>query len=108
AAESESPIGRYAATLAALVNGEDARAGELAAGIRDRDDFPRPGGDALTAAAAADGERYEDAIRTLLADFESRSDFLEDVPVADTVLVLQALAAERGIVVALGSPALPG
>jgi hypothetical protein len=108
AAESESPIGRYAATLAALVNGEDARAGELAAGIRDRDDFPRPVADALTAVAAADGERYEDAIRTLLADFESRSDFLEDVPVADTVLVLQALAAERGIVVALGSPVLPG
>jgi hypothetical protein len=108
AAESESPIGRYAATLAALVNGEDARAGELAAGIRDRDDFPRPVADALTAVAAADGDRYEDAIRTLLADFESRSDFLEDVPVADTVLVLQALAAERGIVVALGSPVLPG
>jgi len=108
AAESESPIGRYAAALAALVNGADARAGELAAGIRDRDDFPRQVADTLEAVAAADSERYEDAIRTLLADFESRSDFLEDVPVADTVLVLQALAAERGIVVALGSPLLPG
>jgi hypothetical protein len=108
AAESESPIGRYAAALAALVNGEDARAGELAAGIHDRDDFPAPVADALAAVAAADGEHYEEAIRALLADFESRSDFLEDVPVADTVLVLQLLAAERGIVVVLGSLLLPG
>jgi hypothetical protein len=84
AAESESPIGRYAATLAALVIGDDARAGELAASIRGRNDFPVPVADALAAVAAADGERYAEAIRALLADFERREDFLEDVPVADT------------------------
>ena len=108
APESESPIGRYAASLAALVLGEDERAGDLAGGIQGRDDFPRPVADALAAIAAADPARYEEAIRALLEDFESRDDFLEDVPVADTVLVLQGLAAERGLEVELESPRLPG
>jgi hypothetical protein len=108
AAESESPIGRYAAALAGLVLGDDAPAGELAGSLRGRDDFPAPVGEALAALAAADRERYEVAIHALLADFESRDDFLEDVPVADTVLVLQRLAAARGIEVALESPLLPG
>jgi len=76
-----------------------------------RDDAAR----ALDAAAAAsvaalaepDGPAYETAIEALVADFESRTEFLEDIPVADTVLALQALAAERGISVALVSPLLP-
>jgi hypothetical protein len=108
AAESESPIGRYAAALASLVLGDDARAGALAASIEGRDEFPASVAEALAAVAAADRERYEKAIRALLADFESREDFLEDVPVADTVLVLQSVAAERDIEVALESPLLPG
>ena len=37
-----------------------------------------------------------------------REEFLEDVPVADTVLALQALAEPRGLGVALESPLLPG
>ncbi len=107
AAESESPIGRYAAALAALVLGDDARAGELAGSLRGRDDFPSPVAEALAAVAAADRERYEAAIHGLLADFESRDDFLEDVPVADTVLVLQVLAGARGMAVELESLLLP-
>ena len=43
----------------------------------------------------------------MLASFESRDEYLEDVPVADTVIVLQALAARRGLVVELDSPLLP-
>jgi hypothetical protein len=108
AAESESPIGRYAAALASLVVADDAGAGELTAGIQGRDDFPAPVADALAAVAVPDPERYERAIRALLADFESREEFLEDVAVADTVLVLQGLAAERGLEVALESALLPG
>jgi hypothetical protein len=33
----------------------------------------------------------------VLESFESRDVYLEDMPVADTVLVLQALAARRGM-----------
>jgi hypothetical protein len=107
AAESESPIGRYAAALALLVLGEDARAAEVAATLRGRDDFPPAVADSLTALAAGDAGAYEGAIRALLADFERRDEYLEDVPVADTVLALQVFAGERGLAVHLSSPLLP-
>ena len=107
AAESESPIGRYAAALARLVLNADAEAGDEAATLQGRDDFPAPVADALVALAARDAAGYETAIRALLADFESREEFLEDMPVADTVLALQLLAQERGLAVQLASPQLP-
>ena len=106
AAESESPIGRYAAALAHLVLGADAAGGEEAATLRGRDDFPGPVADALAALGAHDATSYERALRALLADFEAREEFLEDVQVADTVLALQMLARERGLTVALESPLL--
>jgi hypothetical protein len=107
AAGSESPIGLYAAALAHLVRGEDAEAGWLAEGLRDRDDFPRPVADSLAALAGGDTAGYETAVRALLADFETREEFLEDVPVADTVLVLQVLAEPRGLTATLVSSMLP-
>jgi hypothetical protein len=103
---SESPIGRYAATLAYLVLGEDGRAGELAATLR-ADDFPPPVAGALAALADGDAAAYKTAIRALLADFEARDEFLEDVPVADTVVTLQVLAGDRGFAVPLRSALLP-
>lgn len=108
AAESESSIGRYAAALASLVRGEDSEAVRLAATLRDVDSFPQAVADILAAVAAGDANGYDAASRLLLADFEARDEFLEDVPVADTVLVLQILAARRGLVVELDSPLLPG
>jgi hypothetical protein len=107
AAESESPIGRYAGVLARLVLGADAEAGEEAAALEGRDDFPAPVADSLAALTAHDADAYEQAIRALVADFEARDEFLEDTPVADTVLALQLLAQERGLTVELRSPLLP-
>jgi hypothetical protein len=101
AGDAESPIGRYAGTLALLVLGEDAAARTLSATLCSRDDFPGPVAAALVGLAAADEPGYRRAVGDVLATFEERSDFLEDVPVADTVLVLQALAAVRGYAVAL-------
>jgi hypothetical protein len=43
----------------------------------------------------------------VLESFETREEYLEDIPVADTVLVLQALAARRGIAAELSSSLLP-
>src|SRR5205085_11092771 len=54
AAETESPIGRYAACLALLVPGRAAEARVHADAIRVRDDFPRDVGDALAFVAAQD------------------------------------------------------
>jgi len=107
AAGAESPIGIYAAALAHLVLGEEEAAGELAPGLRGRDDFPAPVADALVDLAARDAGGYESAIRALVADFESREEYLEDIPIADTVLALQALARRNGLEVALSSPLLP-
>lgn len=107
AAESESPIGRYAAALARLILNADAEAGEDAATLRGRDDFPAPVADSLAALAARDAGAYDAAARALLADFEVREEFLEDTTVADTVLALQVLAQERGLAVMLESPLLP-
>jgi hypothetical protein len=107
AGASESPIGRYAAALAHLVRGEDATAASLAESLVGQEAIPPSVPSALAALAARDAAAYEAAARELLADFESRSEYLEDVPVADTVLALHALAAARGIAVRLESPMLP-
>ena len=107
AADAESPISRYAATLALLVLGRDEEARMLADGLRTRDDFPTPVGDALAYIAAEDPLGYIDAIEAVLESFEMRKDYLEDLPAADTVVVLQALAARRDMAAELSSPLLP-
>jgi len=108
AADATSPIGRYAGTLALLVLGRDVEARALAATLRDRDDFPRDVADALATVAAADRAGYLIAVEDVLESFETRTDFLEYVAVADTVLVLQLLAAQRDAAVDLpASPRLP-
>ena len=106
-AESDSPIGRYAAALALLVLGRNDEAVIRADAIRTRDEFPRDVGDALASLAAEDVVGYTQAVESVLDSFETREEYLEDIPVADTVLVLQALAARRGLAVELSSSLLP-
>ena len=108
AADAESPIGRYAACLALLVLGRDEEARVLADGLRTRDDFPAPVGDALAMLAAQDPIGYIEAVEAVLESFEQRYEYLEDLPVADTVLVLQMLAERRNMAAELSSPLLPG
>jgi hypothetical protein len=107
AAEAASPIGRYAATLALLVLGRDKEARVLADGLRTSDDFPAPVGDALAFIAAQDRLGYIEAVEAVLDSFEQREEYLEDLPVADTVLVLQALAGRRSLEAELSSRLLP-
>jgi hypothetical protein len=107
AAESGSSIGRYAAALACSVLGDREGARIHADAIRIRDDFPRDVGDALATIAAEDVVGYVEAVESVLESFETRGEYLEDVPVADTVLVLQALAARRNMATDLASDLLP-
>jgi hypothetical protein len=107
-AEAESPIGRYAATLALLVERRDAEAASVAEGLRESDEFPPAVADALAGIATRSEARYGAAVEQVLSSFEARDAYLEDVPVADTVIVLQALAGRRGLAVELDSPLLPG
>ena len=140
-ATAESPIGRYAATLALLTLERWPEARHVAESLRERDDFPRDVADALAYVAAHDVVGYVEArigaetiverddfprdvadallmiagldrneyaadVLSVLESFERRSDFLEDVRVADTVLVLQALAAQRDMAIELPTSAL--
>jgi hypothetical protein len=88
--ETDSPIGLYAGCLALLVLGRDTEARVLADGLRTQPDFPADVGDALAFIAAHETVGY-----------------IEDLPVADTVLVLQALAASRDMAADLSSDLLP-
>jgi hypothetical protein len=108
AGEAASPIGRYAAALACSVLGDWEQARIHSDAIRIREDFPHDVGDALAMTAAEDVVGYVEAIESVLESFETREEYLEDVPVADTVLVLQALAARRSMAAELESPLLPG
>jgi hypothetical protein len=107
APEAESPIGRYAGALGLLVLGRDEEARPVASSIREREDFPHDVADALATIAARDRLGYVYAIESVLESFETRSEYLEDVPVADTALVLQELAARRSIAAELESKLLP-
>jgi hypothetical protein len=107
--EAASPIGRYGAALAALVLGEDERAGALAGGLQGEPEeaFPGAVADAVVALAAGERQAYSEAVGRVLESFESRVAYLEDIPVADTVLVLEAFAEQRGMAARPVSPLLP-
>ena len=95
AAEAESPIGRYAGVLALLVLGRDEEAGALAAGLGQG--LPGDVSAALGALAARDADAFRVADAEIRRSFETRDDFLEDVPVPDTALALDVLAERRGL-----------
>jgi hypothetical protein len=106
-AEAESPIGRYAACLALLVLDRDEEAVPVATSLREDESFSKDVASALLGIASRDPGTYEKAVRSVLRSFETRGEYLEDIPVADTVIVLQALADRRAIPVELSSPLLP-
>jgi hypothetical protein len=108
AATAESPIGRYGGALALLALGGWADARHVAESLRERDDFPHDVADALAFVAAGDVIGCIEAVESIVESFETREEFLEGVPVADTALVLHELARRRGIEAPLPvSPLLP-
>jgi hypothetical protein len=107
AAEADSPIGKYAACLALLVLERDREARVLADDLRTHDGFPTDVADSLAMISAQDVAGYQLAVEAVLESFEQRDEYLEDVPVADTVIVLQALAGKRDMAAELSSPLLP-
>jgi hypothetical protein len=108
AATADSPIGRYAGVLALLSLERWAEARHVAQTLRERDDFPHDVADALAGIAADDVVGLVEAMESVVESFETRTEYLEDVAVADTALVLDVLARRRGIETTLApSPVLP-
>jgi hypothetical protein len=64
--------------------------------------------DAIAALAARDEDVYASALRSIVADFAARDAHLTGVAIADTAMVLEALAQPRGMRQGLESPLLPG
>jgi hypothetical protein len=108
APEAESPVGRYAGVVALLTLDRWEAARPVANSLHGADGFPADVADALRMIAAGDDSiGYINAVESVLESFETRDGYLEDVPVADTVLVLQALAVRRDLLAELDSPLLP-
>ena len=109
-ASGDSPIGAYAAALGRLVLGDDGQAAELAETLRaaDQDAFSAPVAEAIAGLAAGDAGAYAAGCAAVLDSFEAREVYLEDIPVADTVIVLEALAERRGMAARPSSSLLPG
>jgi hypothetical protein len=105
--ELGSPIGAYAGVLALLTLAEDEQASPASEALRSPD-FPVAVADAIGCLAAHEREGYGEAVKRVLESFETREEYLEDIPVADTVIVLEALAARRGFSAGLVSALLPG
>lgn len=102
-----SATAAYARALAALVLDDDADARrwskQTAAG---GDAFERTAA-AIAALAARDEQAYRDALTEIVRDFEERQSHLTGVAIADTGLMLERLAAQRGISSGIDSALLP-
>jgi hypothetical protein len=105
-AAAAGAVAEYATALALLALRRDGEALPVARGLQRRDDFVPSVADALVALAAGDGPAYAAAGSAVVRSFEERDAFLEDIPVADTALVLDALAAARGIAATRATTAL--
>lgn len=105
--EPETPTSAYALAVAALVEGDDALAARAAETMRAGSEAFGRAADAVAALAARDGEAYGTAIEAIVADFEGRDAHLTEVPIADTALMLERLAAGRGLASGRRSPLLP-
>jgi hypothetical protein len=90
APDAESAIGRYAGTLALLVLGRDDEAAAVAATLGAP--FPADVAAALAALAAGNDDGFAVAVAAVRKSYENRDGYLEDVPVPDTALALEALS----------------
>jgi hypothetical protein len=112
--DGDSPTSWYALALAALIEGDDSLAASAAAGMREEggrgrstSDAFRRTADAVAALAERDRDRYARALEAIIADFEAREQHLTGVAIADTALVLERLAQQRGIQARSRSTLLP-
>jgi len=93
----ESPAASYALAIVALVEGEDGTARVASTGMRSGSPPFIRAADAIDALVDGDGERYAAAVRAIVSDFEGREEYLTGVPICDTALMLERLAAVRGM-----------
>ena len=105
--DEESATANYARALAALIAGNDSEARACARRMgTGTGAFGRTAA-AIAALAAHDEPTYAAALEAIVRDFEHRSEHLTGVAIADTAVMLQALAGRRGMDADIESPVLP-
>jgi hypothetical protein len=102
-----SATANYARAIAALIAGDDEDALAWATLLTEGTDAFARAGEAISGLAAHDETRYAAALEAIVRDFEERSQHLTGVAIADTALMLETLAARRGLAAGIESPVLP-
>jgi hypothetical protein len=102
-----SATANYARAIAALIAGDDEDALAWATLLSEGTDAFARAGEAISGLAAHDEPRYAAALEAIVPDFEERSQHLTGVAIADTALMLETLAARRGLAAGIESPVLP-
>lgn len=102
-----SPVASYALAVAALVLDDDDAVAPLADVMDPRGGAFERTATAMRALAAGDGAAYAAALAEIEADFAARDDHLTGVPIADTAIMLELIARERGLGVVLDSALMP-
>ena len=106
-ADAASPVAAYAQAIVALIAGDDEGAEAHATEMRRGSDALARTAGAIDALARRNRAGYETALAAVVEDFERRSEHLTGVAIADTALMLERLAASRGLAAGLRSPLLP-
>jgi hypothetical protein len=102
-----SATANYARAIAALIAGDDEDALAWATLLTEGTDAFARAGEAISGLAAHDETSYAAALEAIVRDFEERSQHLTGVAIADTALMLETLAARRGLAAGIESPVLP-
>jgi hypothetical protein len=102
-----SPVASYVLAVAALIAGDADAVGPLADAMQPRGGAFERTATALCALAAGDRDAYAEALAAIAADFATREEHLTGVAIADTAVMLELIAAERGLAAQLGSPLVP-
>jgi hypothetical protein len=99
-----SPVASYVLAVAALIAGDDDAVAPLAEVMEPRGGAFERTAAALRALAAGDGAAYATAAAAIADDFAGRDEHLTGVAIADTAIMLEILARERGLAAGLESP----
>jgi len=103
----ETPACAYALALAALAQGDDAAALPAIAQVGEGGEAFARTAAALHALAVGDQDAYARALGAIVADFTARTEHLTGVAFADTAVMLERLAAPRGMAVRPASAVMP-
>ena len=99
-----SPVASYVLAVAALIAGDDDAVAPLAEVMEPRGGAFERTAAALRALAAGDGAAYAAAAAAIADDFAGREEHLTGVAIADTAIMLEIVAGERGLAAGLESP----